>query len=131
MTMKLFAVRTIDGQQPVGFFWVRGLAQLSTAIDDICDPGICEYKPIQAPGAVVWTSRSQWRMGVENGADDPPSEERHRKLVRANIDFEGALDEYTCGLDVEGWAPMFPQEAICSDKPIHLNSPRVAPKGRR
>lgn len=105
--MKLFAVRTIEEHEPVGFFWVRGLADLCFRVEDVCDPGQCEYKPITEPGGLVWPDECAWQMGVETGASDPPSEEAHFQLVKAGLDFYGALEDFTVGVDVEGWTKCF------------------------
>ena len=69
--MKLFAVRTIEGQQPVGFFWVRNLLGLLIAVDNFHDPDACEYKPIRREAAIVWPELGQWQMGVDVQLADP------------------------------------------------------------
>ena len=57
--MKLFAVRTIEGQLPVGFFWVNDLTDLRLAVGGVViDPVECEYKPITNDwAAIVWPNR--------------------------------------------------------------------------
>src|SRR5882757_1780142 len=101
--MRLFAVRTVEGQLPVGFFWVRDLFELLIAVDDIYDTGECEYKPISKRSALVWESEAGWQMGVETGDETPPAEEAHLRRVKEGMEFYGALDAFTCGFDVKNW----------------------------
>ena len=104
--MKLFAVRTIEGQQPVGFFWVRNLLGLLVAVDNFHDPDACEYKPIRREAAIVWPWLGQWQMGVDVELGDPDAEAAHVERVMVGIDFDGAFDEFISGLAVKRWKPL-------------------------
>ena len=57
--MKLFAVRMIEDQRPVGFFWVRDMHGLLIAVDNHLDPADCEYKSIRKETAVVWPEENR------------------------------------------------------------------------
>jgi hypothetical protein len=105
--MRLFAVRTIETHRPVGFFWVNDIWELAVDVDAVCDPGICEYKPIDRPAALTWQpDDSEWKMGVATGADpnDPNAAAAEFELVKKGIDFHGALDDFTIPIvDLEDW----------------------------
>jgi hypothetical protein len=104
--MRLFAVRTVEGQAPVGFFWVRDLFDLLRAVDDICDPSECEYKSIRKRAGLVWEHSEEWQMGVETPYVDPPTEEAELRRVKDGMDFYMALDDFTGGTDVKHWKPL-------------------------
>jgi hypothetical protein len=117
--MKLFAVRTIEGQLSVGFFWVAGLADLRLAVGGVViDPADCEYKPITNDwAAVVWPNEKSWRMGIGifSSADDP-RHELHAARVRRGISFEYGLEPFVTGVDVTGWKPLDPN----GDYPLNV-----------
>jgi hypothetical protein len=103
--MRLFAVRTIEGQRPVGFFWVRDVTELGVTVDDIRDPGTCEYFHIREWGAVVWEGgpKPEWQMGVATGTDDAHAEGAFVELVKVGMHLDGALDHFTGLLDIGPW----------------------------
>jgi hypothetical protein len=112
MTLRLFAVRTIDGKEPVGFFWVR-LTELIDCIDAVCDPKECEYKLIDGPTYICWANKECWKMGVkEISVDDGATEVARDAKVLEGLAFDGEsfstgtprLRDFLSGVnDVEGW----------------------------
>jgi hypothetical protein len=117
--MKLFAVRTIERQLPVGFFWVNDLADLRLAVGGVViDPVACEYKPITNDwAAIVWPTEKSWRMGIGifSGADDP-HRELHAARVRRGISFEYGLEDFVAGVDITDWKPLDPN----GDYPLNV-----------
>lgn len=55
--MSAYLVKLIDNNELVGLFVVDRLTDLGVAVDEICDPFACEFKPINR-GAMLWMSQS-------------------------------------------------------------------------
>jgi hypothetical protein len=101
---------------------VADVGQLMHAVDAHLDPGLCEYKPITQPAAVIWNTpdgeEAGWRMGVCDPAleDDPEylkAGERWKRVC-GGIDFDHATADAFMALlegqeEVKGW------KAICGD----------------
>jgi hypothetical protein len=99
--MRLFAVRAVKNQEPVGFFWVDDLAGLLQMVDETTEPDLCEYKPIAGPGAIIWPGKvDDWKMGMEtlpNDFDGGDAEMQHQSVI-AESHFEGALFDFVNGI---------------------------------
>jgi hypothetical protein len=65
--MKLYAVRTIKDQLPLGCFWVESVSELADAVEHYDEPDFFEYKIINSPTAVVWRGHTDWKMGTAEG----------------------------------------------------------------
>jgi len=99
--LKLFAVRTIDHKEAVGLFWVPNLDTLSRMIDEVTDPGACEYRLIDAPAAVTWEGQAP-AIGVERGEEDEVSD---REALACGASFEFAFADILYG-DTKSWTKM-------------------------
>jgi hypothetical protein len=118
--MKLYAVRSIDDQEPVGFFWEQNLGNLAYTVDDLIDSSECEYLLIEEPAAIVWESTIGWQMGEKDPTLTSTRSldwdryqllrEEREKTIKATVDFfcdtADAFAPFVCGMDkVDGWKP--------------------------
>jgi hypothetical protein len=91
--MRLFAVRLIEDKQAVGFFWAADLTTLWWMIDSICDPGLCEYHPIEDCAAITWQDGVKATLGAGNGPDETGESPALNEL-RRELTFDFALEDY-------------------------------------
>ncbi len=82
--LKLFAVRTVEYKEAVGVYWTPDLATLWWMIDEVTDPGACEYCLVDAPAAVTWAGEAP-AIGVERE------------------DIEDEIDDREALARVKGW----------------------------
>jgi hypothetical protein len=92
--LKLFAVRTVDNKEAVGFFWTPDLETLSLMIDATTDPGTCEYFLIDTPAAITWPADAP-AIGVERG--DVEDEISDRDALARGASFEFGLEDVLFG----------------------------------
>ena len=100
--LKLFAVRTVEYKEAVGVYWTRDLDTLSRMIDEVTDPGACEYCLIDAPAAVTWAGEAP-AIGVEREEEDEISA---REALGRGVSFEFALEGVLYGEIAKGWTKM-------------------------
>jgi hypothetical protein len=70
----MFVVRYVEDKSVVGFFTVPNINWLGTAIDEITDPGICEYAEIEEEFNIVFSpycQLAQYGISPEGTDDDP------------------------------------------------------------
>ncbi|MBR1149475.1 hypothetical protein [Bradyrhizobium sp. JYMT SZCCT0428] len=104
MLLKLFAVRTFDTKEAVGFFWTRDLETLSFMVDAAIDPGTCEYCLIDAPAAVMWLGDAP-AMGVER--EDIEDQIDDRGAMKRGVSFEFALEDVLYGYgEIVSWTEL-------------------------
>jgi hypothetical protein len=101
--LKLFAVRTVEYKEAVGVYWTPDLDTLSRMIDEVTDPGACEYCLIDAPAAVTWAGEAP-AIGVER--EDVEDEISDREALARGASFEFALEDVLYGKIVKGWTKM-------------------------
>lgn len=102
--MKLYAVRLIEDQQAVGFFWATDDQSLVAMVDCVVEPDHCEFQQVHEDGALVWESATT-TLGVDRShlSDDERSEQE-RKLG-SGITPLRALEDFFYD-EVELWTPM-------------------------
>ena len=61
--------------------------------------------PNRAGSSGPTNAHGKWAL--KPGPATPPPEEAHFQLVKAGLDFYGALEDFTVGVDVEGWTKCF------------------------
>ena len=98
--MKLFAVRGIGDNEAVGLFWAPDLETAWWMIDEITDPGDCEFCLVDAPAAVVWHGDVP-KMGVERSDEEDEADDREAFAREAS--FEYAFDDVLYRTINEGW----------------------------
>jgi hypothetical protein len=101
--LKLFAVRTVDNKEAVGLFWVPNLDTLSRMIDEVTDPGACEYLVVDEPAAVTWEGQAP-AIGVER--EDVEDEISDREALACGASFEFALEDILYREVVKGWTQL-------------------------
>jgi hypothetical protein len=92
--MRLFAVRLIENKQAVGFFWAPDLTSLWWMIDSVCDPGLCEYHPIDDRAAITWQGEVNATLGAGNDVDTKTGEQPALDELRREVSFDFALEDY-------------------------------------
>lgn len=98
--MKLFAVRGIGDNQAVGLFWAPNIDVAWWMIDEVTDPGTCEYCLVDAPAAVTWPSDVP-KMGVERA--ELEDEIHDREALAREVSFEYAIDDVLFRKIIKGW----------------------------
>lgn len=102
--MRLFAVRMKKDRQAVGIFWADTLGDLWWMVDHVCDPGHCEYHPINERAALVAAKADSPPLGVEQKLDDGGN------LLGPNLIHsltpEFALYDYFYEQVDKGWKPL-------------------------
>jgi hypothetical protein len=119
MTMKLYAVRFRGSHEAVGFFYVESLEALTIMVDQLsCDPCTCEYREIDACGAIHWPGAGvAWKMGERDGHPDKESEsyfcgegdawyDEREAEIRKGVEFSGSVADYLMGDKIKGWKPL-------------------------
>src|SRR5262252_8398018 len=103
--MKLYAIRMIKDQQPVGIYWADGVEDLADSCDETAPPRLCEYVEIDKPGAVIFAGECGWQMGINCGESASDVEERAADIHNSGeIVFADSLNEVLFDR-VEGWRP--------------------------
>lgn len=67
--MNAYFVRVADTHEPVGIFAARNADQLNDIVDEVCDPGICEFRPAPAGGLLVHATVTKWPLDPEDRDD--------------------------------------------------------------
>ena len=102
--MRMFMVRLVENKEPVGLFWAENLERLWWDIDEVTDPGQCEYVPIDRPVAVIWPDPMDGAtIGEPFEADEATgessdAEEANLEAVRAGVQWSEAMLDYVMGL---------------------------------
>jgi hypothetical protein len=113
----LYAVRSLTDQQPIGFFWVTDDIELWDLVDSVTDPGMCEYRAIDASTGIVWEGPESWKLGIRHDKllQDESGEkmEQRMKMVRRGMSFDGSfalpgsLSSYIDGSEnIMGWTKL-------------------------
>jgi hypothetical protein len=98
--VKLFAVRGIGDNEAVGFFWVNDMQELWFMIDEITDPGTCEFCEVNEPAAVTWAGDAP-AMGIQR--KDVEDEINDRDAFAREASFDYALGDALYGEIIKGW----------------------------
>ena len=98
--MKLFAVRGIEDHEAVGLFWAPDIETAWFMIDEITDPGTCEYCLVDAPAAVTWSGLAP-KMGVERVDEEDETDDREAFAREASFDY--AFDDVLYRKIIKGW----------------------------
>ena len=67
--MAFYAVRTKDDHEAVGLFSAESLKILWWLTDQVCDPGLCQYKQLINCG-IVWADPTGWKFPEFETGDD-------------------------------------------------------------
>jgi len=52
--MEIFAVRVITSREFVGFYFASDSDDVAWLVDELCDPGACEFAYVDVAGGVYW-----------------------------------------------------------------------------
>lgn len=99
--MNLYAVRSTNDKEPVGFYFVRNLDELGLMVDAITDPSECEYLSITKSGAITWPGEVDWKFGE---ADDEVDFVKGAQFASEGSS-EGLLD-VLLGFNKGTWKPI-------------------------
>ena len=108
--MTLYAVRIADGHEAVAILDAESITDLWWLVDQVTDPGTCEYKRL-VRGGIVWEGPTDTTFPTVLPDDDEENDEMFFTLKGAELD-EGLwnLLHATEGDDVnKGW------KSLCMD----------------
>ena len=104
--MTFYAVRIKEDHEAVGLFTAETLKDLWWIADQVCDPGVCQYRILINCG-IVWTNPTGWCLPEIRKSDE---EDDNPIFVGASMD--DSLWEYLNVTDKElsdeGWKDMEP-----------------------
>lgn len=106
--MRLFAVRLMEHQQAVGFFWAPDRVALWWMVDSVCDPGLCEFVRVRDRAALVWNGKTSLRFAdrnlhADNEDDNGDRWERKHRRHKGEMSFEYALEDFIFGFKTGDW----------------------------
>ena len=93
MSIRVFAVRIIDGHEIVGIFMANNLVELWDWVDHVTDPGECEYAPIDKAGGILWEGRAV-SVGDELTGEPDEIDDNHPGVALFNgASIDGDIDD--------------------------------------
>jgi hypothetical protein len=130
--MRLFAVRLIEDKQAVGFFWAPDLISLWWMIDSVCDPGLCEYHPIDDRAAITWQGKVNATLGTGNDVDRKTGELPALDELRRELTFDFALEDYVTREIVAEWKKVpFADESGSGSDDLSATEDKAGPRPGR
>lgn len=106
-----YLVRVIDSKEFVGIFWASSIAWLAALVDEVCDPGACEFKRLSDGGFYIHGAAGivpcDGRDGdiYFDGTGDEPWWLRQNKFTFCDTTQEALSTGRTCKVNTS-WKPL-------------------------
>lgn len=116
--MRLFAVRMIEGQEAVGFFWCEDEFALIDLVDETVEPDQCEYRELTEPSGFAWSAKVP-AIGIKRfdvSYDGEPAAAAEYDELTRNLDPVGEIADYFDS-DFDEWEPLCAGEKDAREEP--------------